>query len=43
MDDQNAASPVSRRRFLGGGVAALTAAAAAPIAFNYASRGHGDW
>jgi hypothetical protein len=43
MDDQNAASPLSRRRFLGGGVAALTAAAAAPIAFNYASRGHGDW
>jgi hypothetical protein len=43
MDDQNAASPVSRRSFLGGGVAALTAAAAAPIAFNYASGGHGDW
>lgn len=43
MDEQNAAPPVSRRRFLGGGVAALTAAAAAPIAFNYASRGHGDW
>jgi hypothetical protein len=43
MDDQNATSPVSRRIFLGGGVVALTAAAAAPLAFNYASRGHGDW
>src|SRR6266508_2568927 len=43
MDDQNASSPVSRRIFLGGGVVALTAAAAAPVAFNYASRGHGDW
>jgi hypothetical protein len=43
MDDQHAPSPVSRRIFLGGGVVALTAAAAAPLAFNYASRGHGDW
>jgi Subtilase family len=43
MDDQNAtSSAVSRRVFLGGGVVALTAAAA-PLAFNYASRGHGDW
>jgi len=43
MDDQERPAPVSRRVFLAGGVTVLTAAAAAPLAFNYAPRGHGDW
>jgi hypothetical protein len=54
MGDQDPASSLSRRTLLAGGIAALTATAAAtlPLAeedaealrpFNYPSGGHGDW